>query len=414
MTKSTSISPDYLNHLAIFAIFTLNLGLGLSYVVTWFSAGKQDLFWRADFTAFYTGGYIVADGNGSALYDQVLQTQIQQKILEDHSFQDGVLYYNNPPHVVFPFVLLAYLPLSSAYYVWIVFQVILLIWLLHILRRITKELSKWERWLIISACLAVPSMMLNFLLGAFSLFLLNCLLECYLALKNSRELCSGIWLSIGMIKPQAIVLPLIMFAGARRWRVFWGFFVFAVTAFTLSSITLGWHIWIDFSKMILSTGKNFDSFGVSPQDMYNLKGTLTLLLGNERADWINLISITALLVASMLTFVLWLKSWDPEKPVFELKFATTIIAGMFFSLHLKPQDGLIFVMPVLLFYMYLRKRNLPVTAFGSFALLCPLVFLLAEFTVAGSLGIRAPSLAMLIIGVWMTKALVMSNNQLTY
>ena len=90
MTKFTPISRDYLNRLAIFAIFTLNLGLGLSYVVTWFSTGKQDLFWRADFTAFYTGGYIVEDGNGSELYNQILQTQIQQKILGDRSFQDDV------------------------------------------------------------------------------------------------------------------------------------------------------------------------------------------------------------------------------------------------------------------------------------------------------------------------------------
>jgi len=48
MKPTLRLSKDYLRCLSIFAILALNLGIALSYAVTWFSAVKQDFFLRAD------------------------------------------------------------------------------------------------------------------------------------------------------------------------------------------------------------------------------------------------------------------------------------------------------------------------------------------------------------------------------
>ena len=63
------------------ALFILNVGLALGNVGLWLSAMRQGLFWRADFTALYTGGTLVQEGQGAHLYDFEVQTRYQQEIL---------------------------------------------------------------------------------------------------------------------------------------------------------------------------------------------------------------------------------------------------------------------------------------------------------------------------------------------
>jgi hypothetical protein len=404
--KITPARERYYQNLFLNGVLWLNLALFGAYIGVWFMALQQEMFWRADFTAFYTGGSIVAQGKGSELFNKELQTRLQQEILGGRSFQDGVLYYNYPPHAVFAFEPLSKLPLTSAYYVWTLIQLVLLGWLLHILLRVTHGLERKERWLITSASLAMPFLMLNFMLGAFSLFVLNCLFESFLALKNSKEISAGVWLGLVLVKPQAMVYPAVLFLGARRWRALGGMIFFVILAGGISSSILGWQIWIDFAKIVQSTSSLFDSFGVNPREMYNLKGMLTVFLGNERGGLINAVSQGMFLAVGSLILILWAVPRQPSEGFLELRYAITILAGLFFSPHLNPQDGLILTLPALLFYLYLRKHNLPYKLFAVIALLSPVIFLLSEFALTSKLDIHLPSLAMLAFGFTITKILI--------
>ncbi len=383
----------------------LNIGLALSYIGLWGAAASQDLFWRADFSAFYTGGAIVRDGLGARLYDADLQTRYQQQILQGRSFKDGVLLYNYPPHAVFIFVPLAWLPRSTAYMVWTLIQAGLLIWLLVLLRRIAQAWAPLERRLLLSATVALPSLLSTFLLGAFSLLVLVCLVQFYLALKARREAASGVWLVVGAVKPQNILLPGVLLAGGRRWRAMVSAALVGVAVVVLSSAILGWHTWLDFLRLLQTATSFFGTLGVDPTTMYNVKGTLALILGNEQAVLINQISAALLAVAIVFTLLVWRGPWQPDHPAFELRLAFSLLLGMLFSLHFNPQDGLLLVAPALLFYIYLRQRNLPRQRLAAFVLSCPLIFLVSEFTLKGSLGIRIPVVAMITLAVWMGIAL---------
>src|SRR5207237_8158585 len=93
--------------------------------------------------------------------------------------------------------------------------------------------------------------------------------------------------------------------------------------------------------------------------------------------------------------------------------AFTILLGLLFSPHLNPQDGFLLIAPLMLFYIYLRERQLPCRAYACFVLSCPALFLLAEFTIDGRLGIRVPVVVMVMLMPWMGRALYDDRGALT-
>ena len=385
-------------------VISLNLGLGLSYIALWIIAGAQDLFWRADFTAFYTGGALVRDGYGRQLYDRALQTQYQQQILEGRSFKEGLLPYNYPPHAVLPFVLLASMPLTSAFRIWTLVQIALLVWLMHLLYQFAQTWQPPERWLLLTTALALPSLARTFLVGAFSLWSLICLLQFYISLKKAGETQAGLWFALGTVKPQNLLLPGVLILSARRWRTLASLLLIGAGMIVFCSAWLGWENWTSFLYTLRETSRYYGVLGVNPRGMYNLKGVLTLLLGNEQGLMINQISLGALLLVALVTFLIWRGPWRPNAPDFELRMALTLLLGLLFSPHLNPQDGLLLVAPAALFYAYLRQRQLPRRAYAVFVLSCPLLFLIAEAALGGKLGIRIPTLAMVVLAIWMGAA----------
>jgi hypothetical protein len=384
----------------------LNVSLGVSYVALWGMLAWQGLFWRADFSAYYTGWTIARDGLGEQLYDFDLQTRYQQQILSGRSFSQGLLPYLNPPHATIPFIPLAFVSLPVAFAFWTLCQVVLLVWLVRLLLQIAREWQTRERWLMLSAVAAFPPLLFTFQLGAFSLLMLLCVLQFYWSLKQGRDRGAGLWLLLGTVKPQIMLLPGVILIAARRWRALAVVCVGGTALVLISGALLGWQSWIGFLNALRTTNSYFGIFGIVPATMYNFKGTLTLILGNEQGSLINQISVVALAAVAILTLLLWRGPWQPKEPAFELRMGLTILLGLLFNPHLHRQDGVVFIAPAVLFYIYLRQRGPSLRAFAVWALTCPLIVLVSEFTIGGSLGIRVLVVMMGVLAVWMGKALV--------
>ena len=127
------------------ALLGLNVSLAISYVGLWIVAAAQGLFWRADFTAFYTAGLMVRSGAAARLYDYALQTSYQQQLLQGRSFLGGLLPYNYPPHLALLMTPFSIAPLHIAFGFWTIAQVALLIWLVWTLRRLAVDWPVVER-----------------------------------------------------------------------------------------------------------------------------------------------------------------------------------------------------------------------------------------------------------------------------
>ena len=186
--------------------------------------------------------------------------------------------------------------------------------------------------------------------------------------------------------------------------------VFAgIALLVICVLVLSPQVWVDFIKTILKVGGLFDKMGVVLVDMYNFKGLLASVLGKESLALINVASLVALFAAAGGTLWIWRFSWDTSEPEFELRLALTMGLGLFFSLHLYPQDSLMWVAPALLCYIYLRRRALPRTGYALFVLTWPLLILLEQFGFHGRLGIRVPILAMAVLLCWMGWLLLSVN-----
>ena len=121
-------------------------------------------------------------------------------------------------------------------------------------------------------------------LGSFSLLMLACFIQSYVALKRGRDGQAGAWLVIGSIKPQLVLLPGLMLLAGRRWRVIAiGALVGGALAL-IASLALGPAVWRDYLAMLGRYTAEFDRLSVKPQLMWNLRGTLTLVLGGAGAD----------------------------------------------------------------------------------------------------------------------------------
>jgi glycosyl transferase family 87 len=386
-------------------MLALNLALGSGYLVFWAMLAWHGLFWRADFSAFYTGWAIVRDGRGAQLYDMDLQGRYQREILDGRSFAQGLLPYMNPPHATIPFVPLAWVSRATAFWIWTLCQLALLIWLLLLLRDFSRSWERYERWSLLSALIALPPLFITFALGTFSLLMLVCLFQFYRTLKSGRERQAGLWLMLGTVKLQGMLLPGVVLLAARRWRALLSALLFGGALVGLSSAWLGWRIWLDFFAALRVIATYFGVFGVDPAEMYNFRGTLALLLGSEYGQLINQLSTAGLAAAAAVTWLLWRGDWRPHEPTFELRMALTMLLAILFNPHLYPHDALMLVAPALLFYVYLRQRNRPRQAYAAVALSSPLLFLVAQYTVGGSLGIRVPVVVMIGLVAWMSKAL---------
>jgi hypothetical protein len=379
----------------------LNLGLGLTCVALWVNYVTQGVFLRGDFTAFYAGYSIVRDGLGAQLYDMALQARYQQQIQGGGDF----IPFTYPPHTALVFAPLAWAPLSYAFWIWILAQGILLIWLFYLLHQLARGWQSHERRLLLAATFAFPPLYFNFLSAHFSLWLLVCLLQLYCTLKHGREGLAGLWFILGTFKPQGVLLIGISLVAARRWRTLTSAVLTGGCLAVFSSTLLGWESWVGFLRSVHFSASCFGIFGIHPTAMYNLKGTLTLILGNGQGVLINWISVAALIAAMVLTFGIWRGPWRPNIPSFELRMALTLLLGVLFSPHLTQPDALILIAPATLFYVYLRKRQLPSLTYVTFALGCQMIFLFAESTVGGRLGIRIPTLALIVLTIWVSLAL---------
>jgi len=384
-------------------LIALHLGIALGFVGLVLKAGLDDMLWRADFTAFYTGGAIVRDGLGAQLYDLSLQTRVQQAILgPGRMFWDGVLPFNNPPHFALLMVPFSLLPLGVGFWCWTALQVGVLARVIRLVHVLTADWTKTERWVFLSAFGAFFPILLQFLHGSLSLFVLLCLMEFYRALKEGNDKRAGFWLALAAVKLQAALFPALILLGGRRWRAVVAAGATGLFLLVITTAALGPAIWPDYLHWMRATSGYFDRFGVYPDGMINLKGALTLWLGAEQAPLIQSVSGIALLVGVLAVLVLWLRrEWERQLLDFDLWFAFTVILGTMLSPHLNQQDCLTYLLPIILFLNYLRRTGQSTRTLVPFLLTWPALFLVEQFLLQGRLGVRLPVILVSVLLAWM-------------
>jgi hypothetical protein len=381
-------------------LFHLSIALGYGGLLI--RATLDNILWRFDFISFYTGGTIIRHGMGSQLYELAIQALIQQNILGfTVIFYDGVLSYLNPPHFALLMIPFSLLPLNLAFWCWIALQIMVLILSIKRLYLITSDWNKIDRQLLFCAFLAFPPLGFQFLHGQLSSIILWFIIEFYLSIKNNKDFWAGFWLALAAIKPQFILFLIIMISASRRWWSLISLSIVMAIIFGMTAVMISPSIWLRYLELLVKTGNYFDRFGIYPKMMYNLKGTLTLILGSNNAPLIQILSLGILGIGMIGTSALWARTqWLPLSPKFDLYLAFTLILGAFLNPHQYLHDCLIITLPIVIFYEYLRRTNRSTRTLTVFLLTWPALFLIEEFVLRGYLGIRLPVVLIFILLVW--------------
>jgi hypothetical protein len=386
-----------------FSLIIINISL-------WFIAAHQKLFIAADFTNTYTGFKMVLSGDGARLYDLALQTSYQQDIMGEVSFESGLLPYLSPPIIALFFSPLAKFSISTAFYIWTIGEFGLLIWLILRINRLFSNWTKNEHVIMTVCILAFWPLIHTFLLGQFSLFFLICILQMYIAMRNSKLGIAGLWLILLSIKPQTLLVPVAMTINKRYWRVAASAAIAGLGIVIFSSLFLGMGIWFQYIKVLPTMSSYFGRFGFLPNIQYTVRGILTNILGYSQASLINTISIAILIGGIVLVWLLWLQDIPVDNSRFKLYFAFTILISTFLSLHAYPHDDLVLVIPAAIFYDYLRQNDYPRKAYSVIILISPIVFFIAEFNDINIFGIiRPPIVLMVIVLIWIIKYMIREN-----
>jgi hypothetical protein len=179
------------------------------------------------------------------------------------------------------------------------------------------------------------------------------LLAVFVSLKRERDGLAGLFLALGLYKPQ-LVLPL---AGcllmARRW---YSLSIFGVTGMVLVGISV-WMVGLQgiFDFLSILRSMNHYSYIIYPPNMPNIRGLIHDLFYAEATGSLSF-ALTGIMsvVAYLLCLFLWRGDFDALNSIFDLQFSLTLLTTILISYHLYPHDLLPVVVAAILLFRYIN------------------------------------------------------------
>jgi hypothetical protein len=291
------------------------MGHKLSRAAIWFLLAmvmiEGGIFWNlrgklaagyADFTAFYTAGELVRQGQDRQLYDPQEQWRVQQEFAREVAIRQGPLPYLRLPFEALLFVPLTFLPYTAAYVFWLLLNLGVVVGVAMFLRRRLPSLQEFPAWLPVLVALAFVPVFLTLLQGQDTVLLLLFYSLAYVAMHDGADLRAGCWLGLGLIKPH-LVVPFIVIALLRgKGKVVFGFLLIAVVLLTVSLGVVGWNGFLHYPGYLWDLEQHSERGLVLPRDNPNLRG-LVEGFGTGFAPPAVITGVIAILSAGLVVWV---------------------------------------------------------------------------------------------------------------
>jgi len=323
-----------------------------------------------DFRAFYTGAYIVRNSNVDQLYDFDYQTKVRQMLFshlgkEQSSRADDVnvfplspVPYVNPPHFAVTLLPLLLLKDTSQSHLYGTFFICLaaLLTLVIAIKNLTNTLSLLEKCFFIM--LFLSSSALSFSIHQIQPTVITTLftLLWLVAYKHNKSKSAGFALAVLSIKPQAAVFPFLVVLAQRQWRMllfmFFSLAVISICCYPLIGIS-SYFAWL--KSLPIYEQRYIDGLQVTC-NFISIRGFLGYLLNcAENTELINTSSFILYLVSLVFIMAIWVKK--NAKYFFDLNICITILSGVLFGLHVHQQEELILIIPMIVFYKWLKDTG---------------------------------------------------------
>lgn len=298
---------------------------------------------RTDFALSYVGAHMMHAGMGMHLYDLGKQVQLRDSMFRDAS----PIYFEHPAFETLVLAPLASLPFRTAYLIWGLLNVAVvlavMVWLRRYLPWPAEDLGYVCLWLLFAPILIAIYQ------GQSSVIVLCAFTAAFILLKNDQPLAAGAALGIGLLKFQFAIPMAIVFLLRRQWRFVGGFAISATVLGAASWIAVGWSGLVDYARLLTRVGSNPHNISLgSAVDMPTFQG-LAYALGGRHLGGAGLNALVAFFSIALLTWVA--RKWQHRD--FDLMFAAAVAASLLSGSHMFTQDfsplliGLLVVGPML-------------------------------------------------------------------
>lgn len=360
---------------------------------------------RTDFPAFLTGARLIAEGHGAALYDPAAQAPVQQAITAPYRYARGLLPYNHLPFLAVALSPLAAAPLAWSYGAWLAVTALALLTAIGLLGRELAQAARspiearWAPralWTLSLGFFPVYQSLLQAQTPPWSLLGFTLMIR---YLRRERETMAGLALTLALVKPQLLIVPVLVLLYTRRWRTLGTFVAAAVGLALLVTPLLGGFGWAGqyLGLLVNVAGATADTSIIQPPLMENLRGFFTLLATqidpavrlSGAAPWVGPLTLLASLIVLAALALAWrgrdAAIWRRDPGGWDARWAATLLAALLVNPHGLPYELTLWLLAGVLIWRGAREGGAPAPR--------PAAALLAA-------GYLAGTLALLLVVLW--------------
>jgi hypothetical protein len=303
--------------------------------VAYFSMAYPDAIrGRADFSTLYTAGFMVRSGHAADLFDYDANTQFQERIIGS---SHGPVPFNHLAYETALFIPLSLLPYRTAYGIFLIVNLGLLLLSFRAFCRFTTYLKCLWAWLPAAIFICFLPVGVALFQGQDSIVLLALLTCSYLAMEKNQEYRAGFFLGLTLFKFQfCIPIVLLLFAWNKR-RAVLSFAATAAAAIGASFALTGLSTLLVYSSYLFSVSTRLGAgeqvkYAIYPLAMPNIFGLVFAIAGNH--------TLITVLISCLVI------AWASRRPP---SFPLAVAVAMLVSYHGLIHDATILLIPILLF-----------------------------------------------------------------
>jgi hypothetical protein len=347
--------------------------------------------YKMDFLGIYVGPRAVATGLGQGLYELPVQKAISAAAIRP--YERSVMPFVYPAYVAVVLKPLGRLSFASAVKVWLLVNLGAVFWSGCRLSRLFAR-TPFDRAAILVVFLAWTPLQLTLVQGQMGMWATVGFVEGLIALRSGKGWRAGLWLSLGLLKPQLVLFPVLLFLIWRWWQAVAAFLAVVIAILGISFAAIGFWI-TKYLNFLAEYNRRGPELSLYPIAMQNWRGFASWLFGTDHGPAVITftVSLTALSVAA-----LWLV--NRRRPVGapdefqhsqsrEAQFAVAIILGLLSSPHLYMHDWVAALPAGFILWCLARERfakspqDFRASALLWLIGLAPLVFFTKQFIAKG-------------------------------
>jgi hypothetical protein len=396
-SRSTALSVRPLRWLIWTQLLVLPLAAYLWGITLTQERNVVSFAFKTDFLGVYIGTHIMATGRGPQLYDLRLQHRVMETVISPYH-RDILMPFVYPAYVAVLLRPLGSLSLESAYLVWLWINLAAAVWTaIRIAAWFASSLP--ERLAVYLTFFAWVPLQLSLWHGQLGILPALGVVQAWFALRSGHEWRAGWWLSLGLLKPQLILFPLLAFTFWRCWRTVLAFSIPVAATLAISVFSSGF--WIgNYLRFLTEYNRRGAELSLYPSAMQNWRGLVSSFFTTDHGPAV----FICLLLLTLASIVAVFRICNPPRssrssvsflPELqgEARYATAVLLGLLSSPHLYMHDWVVALPMGIILWCFARAadrsgstKSWSVPVLIWLLALAPMVFFVAQF--GGWLRIR--------------------------